>query len=122
MFYPLNNGYGTGLNNSLAQTDAAYARADAREAVSATEVLRHDVDRLLMITEALWTLLKKEHGYTDASLVQLVNEIDLRDGKLDGKTSAAPPAPCPQCGKINSNQRMLCIYCGSQLPKNLFGS
>ncbi|HVU28033.1 MAG TPA: zinc ribbon domain-containing protein [Verrucomicrobiae bacterium] len=121
MFYPTGYNYGAGINNSLAQTDAANARSDARDALNATDLMRHDVDRLLMITEALWTLLKKEHGYTDQMLTDLVNTIDLRDGKLDGRVADSPPKPCPKCGKINSRKRNFCIYCGNPLPTSLFG-
>ena len=121
MFYPAFN-YGAGVSNSLAQTDAANARSDARDALNATELMQHDINRLLIITEALWTLLKKEHGYTDEILADLVKTIDLRDGKLDGKVATPPPAPCPKCGKINSSKRTQCIYCGNLLPVPLFGS
>lgn len=105
-----------------AQTDANSAKAKAIEAQAQTEELRHDVDRLLMITEALWTFLKKEHGYTDEQLVQAVTEIDLRDGQLDGRTTQPAAAPCPQCARMNSARRSRCIYCGSPLPVTLFAS
>ena len=120
MFIPSSSGYQPA--GSIAQTDAADAQSDAREALSAAEILRHDVDKLLMITEALWTLLKKQHGYTDENLAALVKEIDMRDGRMDGRASAPAPSPCPQCGKINSARRAICIYCGKQLPVSLFGS
>ena len=120
MFYS----YGSIYSNAAAaqaQTDATDAQAAAREAKSEVESLRQDIDRLLMITEALWTLLKKQHGYADEVLSDLVKEIDLRDGRLDGKSSSvSPPAPCPSCGKINSAKRSVCIYCGKPLPVQLF--
>ena len=70
-----------------------------------------------MITEALWTFLKKEHGYSDNDLTKVITEIDLRDGKLDGKAAATGQATvtCPSCGKINTNKRPACIYCGARL-------
>jgi hypothetical protein len=119
MFVPSNSGYEP--LGAIAQSNATDARSDAREALSATELLRHDVDKLLMITEALWSILKKQHGYSDENLAALVKEIDLRDGRLDGKSGGPSPSPCPQCGKINSARRAVCIYCGIQLPISLFG-
>jgi hypothetical protein len=123
MFYST---YGSNLaanaTSSLAATDASYARSDAREAKTETELMRHDVDRLLLITEALWGMLKKEHGYTDDQLADAVKEIDLRDGRLDGRPQPASPVTCPGCQKVNSPHRTRCIYCGQPLPVTLFGS
>ena len=103
-----------------AQAAANRAQSDADVARSETERLRHDVDRLLMITEALWSFLKKEHGYTDEELVKAVTDIDLRDGRLDGRAEQPKAAPCPTCGRVNSAQRTRCIYCGEALPVTLF--
>ena len=120
MFYSYGSIYSQAAA-AQAQTDASSAQASAREAKTEVEFLRQDIDRLLMITEALWTLLKKERGYADDVLAGLVKEIDLRDGRLDGKSSSvSAPAPCPACGKINSSKRSVCIYCGSPLPVHLF--
>ena len=110
------SGFGSSINAGLAQADATNARAEAREAKTETELLRHDVDRLLMITEALWTFLKKEHGYSDEELANAVKEIDLRDGRLDCRAEQPQASPCPNCGRINSARRSLCIYCGQPLP------
>jgi hypothetical protein len=120
MFYSMPSSYGASINNNLAQMDATAARADAREAKTETETLRHDVDRLLMITEALWTFLKKEHGYSDEELANAVKEIDLRDGRLDGRVGKSPPKACPSCGKMNSSKQLRCLYCGQPLPVTLF--
>jgi len=105
-----------------AEATAREAQAQARDVGQESDVLRHDVDRLLMITEALWMLLKKQHGYADEDLAKVVQEIDLRDGKLDGKTTKSVASPCPQCGKMNSNRYTRCIYCGTTLPVKLFAS
>ena len=105
---------------SQAQSDASSAQASARAAMTETELLRHDVDRLLMITEALWGFLKQEHGSTDAQLADAVKAIDLRDGRLDGKAAKAPPTACPQCQRLNSAKFSQCIYCGGPLPVALF--
>jgi len=107
---------------SQAQFNASSAQASAREALTETALLRHDVDRLLMLTEALWSFVKKEHDYTDEQLAEAVTNIDLRDGRLDGKVAKAPPAPCPNCGRVNSSKQLRCLYCGGPLPVVLFPS
>jgi hypothetical protein len=103
-----------------AQTDADSAAAEARAAQTETELMRADIDRLLMITEALWTFLKKEHGYTDEDLAGAITQIDMRDGLIDGKGIKSAPQACPDCGRMNSALRALCIYCGKAIPLNPF--
>ena len=121
MFYSsFSRGYGS-VQASLAQADAAAAASDAREAQTSTELMKHDINRLLMITEALWMLLKQQHGYTDDDLKKVITEIDLRDGVLDGKSSKAATVSCPGCGRPNSTKHALCIYCGKPIPTTLFG-
>ena len=118
------NSYGSGYSQSgswQAQKDATSAQASAREAKTETELLRHDLDRVLMITEALWTLLKKEHGYADEVLANTVREIDLRDGRLDGRAQPPKAQPCPKCGRMNSAKLPRCLYCGEELEVKLFG-
>ena len=110
-----------GGSAAQAEIDADGAVRDAREATESVEAIRHDVNRLLLITEALWTLLKKQNGYTDEDLTKVVNEIDLQDGVLDGKPAKAPPRPCPNCGKMVAAHHTLCIFCGKTVPEALFG-
>ena len=92
---------------------AEHASATASEARSNVEMMQMDVERLLMITEALWTMLRDEHGYTDEQLIQKVQENDMRDGRLDGKVAKQPPSECPQCGRAISARRPMCVFCGA---------
>lgn len=98
-------------NNAKMRTHAVEQRIDA---------VHHDIERLLMITEALWMLLKSEHGYKDADLVRLVGEIDLRDGSLDGRVAPKPPQDCSHCHRPLFKSRPLCIYCGEAVTPDPF--
>ena len=80
------------------------------------EFIQCDVEKLFMLTEALWTILKEKHGCTDAELVQRVQEIDLRDGKLDGKVAKVNP-DCPKCGRKLIGKRPVCLYCGAEVAR-----
>ena len=80
------------------------------------EFIQCDVEKLFMLTEALWTILKEKHGCTDAELVQRVQEIDLRDGKLDGKVAKVNP-DCPKCGRKLMGKRPVCLYCGAEVAR-----
>ena len=106
--------------NSAATSAAADARRDVRDVRTTTELQQWDIERLLMITEALWTLMKKEHGYTDADLIRLIAEIDARDGRIDGRVAPTPPGPCPYCGRILSRKRPTCLYCGKPALESPF--
>ena len=102
---------------------AQAAREGQRRADKAernTEALQLDVERLLMITEALWMILKEQHGYTDEHLQERVMEIDLRDGRLDGKVAPSDPTKCPACDRPLGRKRMSCIYCGEAVMPGLF--
>jgi hypothetical protein len=106
--------------SGAAQTTAEDARRKASDAEHKTEAIKCDIERLLMITEAFWMLLKQHHGYTDTDLAKLIAEIDLRDGRLDGRVQAGPPQPCPYCGHTLTKKRPFCIYCGKPVAPDPF--
>ncbi len=63
----------------------------------------------------MWELLQQHGNVTDQQLVAKIQEIDLRDGVLDGKMSK-PAAKCSACGRVNNATRNRCMYCGQGLP------
>jgi len=99
---------------------AAAAESAARAARTDVELVKHDINRLLLITEALWTILKAEHGYTDEVLTKKIAELDLQDGKLDGRGFKDQPQECPSCGRLNAAKRPFCIYCGKPIESKPF--
>jgi hypothetical protein len=89
------------------------AAAVAENARSQVEKMQADLDRLMLCTQALWEILKEEHGYSEEQLVRRITEIDMQDGRLDGKVAAQGPVSCPDCGRINKRNRSACLYCGT---------
>ena len=109
------------IQTGLAMDTAHTAQQDAQRAQNQVEQLRRDVERLLMITEALWMVLKEQHGYDDEKLVQLMTQIDLRDGQLDGRVAKTEAEPCPHCGRPLAKHLPTCMYCGKPvLNRNPF--
>jgi hypothetical protein len=106
----------TGMGMASAKYDATETRDEAEAAKSEADLLQHDIDRLLMISEALWNFLKKQHGYTDDDLVKAVGALDLRNSGADKDAQEK----CPTCGRLVSAHRRLCLYCGSPVPESLF--
>jgi hypothetical protein len=69
-------------------------------------------NRLALISEALWDLLKDRHGYTEEELRDWVTLTDLKDGKLDGRVrQTTAPVNCVKCNRIVSRAFARCMYC-----------
>ena len=115
MFYPSGN-----FSNPGDIYNAASARADANAARTEVDVMRMDVERLLMITEALWSILKEQHCYDDNELIKRIVTIDMRDGKLDGRVAPEPPPMCPACHRTLYKNRPRCMYCGEPVALDPF--
>ena len=103
-----------------AQAVSAQGQSQARSVRTDLEFVRCDIERLLMITEALWGILKEKHGYTDDELMKRVAEIDQRDGKVDGRVAQSPPGSCPRCNRTLERKRPFCLYCGQAIAWDLF--
>ena len=115
MFYPARS-----MSDPVALQSAQEAASEARRAATKADQVHFDIERLLMITEALWTILKEKYGLDDTELQRRVAEIDMRDGKLDGKLARSAPVKCTHCGKSLMKRRPRCIYCGHPAPPSLF--
>lgn len=96
------------------QDSARRARDDSATLLRELRDLRRSVDSLTLTCAALWELQREKGGFTDDELVAKIQEIDLRDGKLDGKM-AKPAAECPSCQRVNNPSRQRCLYCGNTL-------
>lgn len=103
-----------------ASHDTAGTRSEARLAITAAHYLEQDVERVHMIAEALWMLLKEKLDLEDADLLRLIAAIDLRDGKLDGRVARATAAPCPGCRRNVARSRTRCLFCGEALTRAPF--
>jgi hypothetical protein len=106
--------------NSFTATAAASAESAAREAQTNVEIFKHDIDRLLLVTEALWTLMKQQQGYKDDVLIALIQDIEKQKAAAYANAAKDPPAACPSCGRLNTATRSFCMYCGKPLPAKPF--
>ncbi len=96
------------LYHVFGMSSAKYQATETRDLGRGSEVRelicqQHDVDRLLMISEALWNFLQKQHGYTDDDLVKAVGTIDLRNSKANKDAQEK----CLSCGRMVSAYRRL---------------
>jgi len=113
-----------GLNDSTltsgASAAAARASSQAQQASSALKDLQFEIDRLKMLNQALWELLKERTGITEEQLAKKVEEVDLRDGVIDGRMTS-PALKCPGCQRVSSSKHYRCLYCGMLFEKPTFG-
>jgi len=100
---------------------AGAAAAEARTAGSSREAERVEerLERALLACEGMWTLMKEKLGVSDIELIEKINEIDLSDGRLDGKVRKTAVA-CPKCNRTISARFPKCMYCGQQIVHDPF--
>lgn len=83
--------------------------------------LEKQVERLSLGCQAMWELLTEILGVDQETILAKMEEIDLRDGKRDGKIHREQ-VECQSCGRLGHTGRARCLYCGSDLNRrHLFG-
>jgi hypothetical protein len=97
-----------------AQDAAAKSARHVQSTQQELDELRAAVDRLSLMNQALWELLRDRAELSDADLRAKADEVDRRDGRADGRMGEAVAA-CPKCAKANVESRARCLYCGATL-------
>ncbi len=96
---------------AAARSTARDAASQAREMTTVAAGLERRVDKLALISMALWSLLSEKTNLTEEDLMARVKKIDLLDGEADGKLKRQL-AKCSACGRVMSPRHANCIYCG----------
>lgn len=104
---------------SAVAANASSARSKARQTRAGGAELQARMDRAMLACEAMWTLMRDKLGITDENLLARINEIDLSDGKLDGKVRKTPVA-CPKCNRTIPARMPQCMYCGQPIMQDPF--
>ena len=89
---------------------ASTGDAVARDAVVRLE---EKLDRLGLISRAMFELLQETSGFSEERLSAKVVEIDTRDGQADGKMTPRSKR-CPKCDAMMSPKFGRCLFCGHQ--------
>ena len=83
------------------------------------QILEANLAKALLISEALWEVLKQELKVTEKQLCKKMHEVDMRDGSADGKNQRKA-VECPNCGHMVSPRHPGCLYCGHIIDNSLF--
>jgi hypothetical protein len=70
-----------------------------------------ELNKLTLVCQAMWSLIEERTDLTEKDLQNRVTELDLKDGKLDGKYTT-PPVECPKCGAKICKKFNRCLFCG----------
>lgn len=100
--------------------DISEAKGTASESARRADELQVTVDRLTLVSRALWELLSESCSIPEQALENKVIEIDKRDGREDGRITGKPE-PCQACGRVNHSRHRKCLYCGETLRRSAFG-
>ena len=80
-------------------------------APAGTARVEQRLDQLLLVVQAMWSLLQEKTGLTDAELLARVTELDATDGTTDGRVTR-PPVKCAKCGAAVARKFNRCLFCG----------
>ncbi len=112
---------GAAYTQALSGAGAAAARAESKTHAFGRKlkILEASLAKSLMINEALWEMIRDNHGLTEKDLHEKIYEVDMRDGVLDGKNQRKA-SECPDCGHMVSARHPACIYCGKVMDESVF--
>ena len=93
----------------------ASSRAEARAGSAQDRMSRVErrLEALSLACQSMWELCSAEFKLSEEQLIAKMQEVDLRDGKLDGRMS--PQAQeCERCNRRANARRDKCLYCGHE--------
>ena len=104
-------GFSLSQRISDASNRAEESAMTAEEARGHVQELEWKVNKLMLVNHALFEMIGDRLEITEADLISKVNEIDMRDGKLDTRETVAGPKVCDECGRTYSRRHNRCLYC-----------
>ena len=104
---------GMGTRNEILVSAQQEMRRDIAEPHGRLDRQEDQLRQLLLVTEAMWSLVSERFDISEADLVARMAEIDAEDGQVDGKRGPHPPETCGTCHAAIDHTRTTCAYCGA---------
>lgn len=84
--------------------------------------LEDELNRLKVITEAMWEIIREDGGHTETQLLRRMHQIEASDGALDDRKQLPKMTTCPQCGHTVTTRSSSCLYCGQEVGHHGFSA
>ena len=113
----------TGMSHAVSDAAAGSGRIanqTATETKSELRELQRQVERMALLNQALWELLREKLQLTDLDLEAMAQQVGMRDGVADERITAQA-VRCPNCSRVNNSRHAKCLYCGQLFERPLFG-
>ncbi len=105
--------YGASLGDRTGPSMGIDTSTEARRAERRMHDVEQRLEKLTLITMAMWSLLQQETNLTEEDLMERVRQIDLMDGRSDGRITPQI-ARCSQCNRVMNPRHSRCLYCGQE--------
>lgn len=106
------------IHRAIDRGAGASAERHANDALDRVRQVEGELARLHLVCRAMWELVRERSDLTDDELIARIREVDLSDGKLDGKVRVEV-VDCVACGRVVGRRHDRCIYCGA--PRMMSG-
>ena len=94
-----------------AQGQANRAELKSEQLREHFRLLEDRIASLALACQSLWEIVRDNTDISQEDLEAKMEEVDLRDGRKDGKLSQIVDT-CGKCGRKTSRRRSTCMYCG----------
>lgn len=101
------------LQGAQAASDTMTSRANRK-----LDRLEQRLNQLELTVHGIYRVLEKEGSINTAQFRELLVQVDLEDGREDGrigKDRTAKAPKCQLCGKPINKKRDECVFCGEPL-------
>jgi len=108
-----------GMAASISMMAATHNSPTSGPASSELDAARQRIGRQELLIQTLIGVLLEKGLCTKEEFLELLDAVDMLDGKRDGKLAdASNGVECGSCGTKNVSGKPTCVWCGKPLPES----